>query len=382
MGSRTVALNVRERVSAITFGAGLIVLALILALGLGGFGCGRPAPGTAKTSEEVLAQLHEDRSEIDKTSETMMQRIEMFNQSRQPGQPTLQFSEIFLQDLNPEQRDVLDAMLQQERDLSYKNLLQQIITDRNTIRELQERVMHMEQTLPDKFEVAKRGDTHQKLAMAYLTGEAGLDQAKAEQLLKNSDQTDELVAGNQVWFFYDPKKDTFRTYVTMGDAGQTPVQVRRAKTKQLIKERDGFKAERDTANEQVASLEVNNSQLEADKYQLQETLTVQQNSLYYHAASDRDLKEMGVLSSVLKRLRDVHTINYDKSVNLAQDTTIALDPLDYGLSQIREVRVLPEIYLEGRDYSIEFEPDYTTARVRILDPDLFKGKEILLALRS
>jgi hypothetical protein len=175
----------------------------------------------------------------------------------------------------------------------------------------------------------------------------------------------------------------------MGDAGQTPVQVRRARTKQLIKERDGFraerdgfKAERDTANEQVASLEIDKSALESDKHQLQETLTVQQNSVFYHAASDRDLKEMGVLSSVLKRLRDVHTIDYDKSVNLAQETTIALDPLDYGLSQIREVRVLPEIYLEGRDYSIEFEPDYTTARVRILDPELFKGKEILLALRS
>src|SRR5262249_17331527 len=162
-------------------------------------------------------------------------------QSRKPGERTLQFSEIFTQDLNPEQRDVLDQLVQEEKDVSYKSLLQKIVADRDSIREMQEKVMHLEQTLPDKFVVAKRGDKQHDLAMAYLTGEAHLDDAKAKDLLKQVDQTDELLAGNQVWFFYDAQKDTFRTYVTAGDAGQTPVMVRRAKTRELVKQRDGFK---------------------------------------------------------------------------------------------------------------------------------------------
>jgi hypothetical protein len=382
MDAKAILLSSRGREAVLTSSAGLVWLIILLALSLAVSGCSRPAPGSAKTSDEVLAQLHDDRTEIDQMSQTMMKRIDMFNESRKAGEPTLQFSEIFMQDLNPEQRDVLDSMMQQEKDLSFKNLLQQIITDRNSIRELQEKVMHLEQTLPDKFVVAKRGDTHQDLAMAYLTGEAHVDEVKAKDLLKHSDQTDELVAGNQVWFFYDPQKDTFRTYVTMGDAGQTPVMVRRARTKQLIKERDAFMQERDTANEHVATLQQDKSQLETDKSQLQDTLFVQQNSLYFHAASDQELKYQGVLSSVLKRVRDVQTVNYDQSVNLAEETTISLNPGTYGLTEIRSVRVLPEIYQEGRDFAIEIEPDYTSARVRILDPALFKGKEILLALRS
>src|SRR5262249_15407041 len=149
----------------------------------------------------------EDRQEIDQTTDTMMKRIDVFNGSRKPGERTLQFSEIFSQDLSPEQRDVLNQMMEQEKDFSYKALLQQIIADRETIKGLQDNVTHLEQTLPDKFVIAKRGDKHHDLAMNYLTQEASLDAEKAKSLLKQVDQTDELVAGNKVWFFYDPKTD-------------------------------------------------------------------------------------------------------------------------------------------------------------------------------
>src|SRR5262249_39989302 len=152
--------------------------------------------------------------------------------------------------------------------------------------------------LPDKFVVAKRGDRHQNLAMAYLTQEANLDPDKAKVLLKQVDQTDELVAGNKVWFFYDPQQDTFRTYVTRGDAGQTPVQVRRVAKRQLIKERDTFKSERDTAQSEATTLAQEKTQLESD-------IATKQNSLFYHAAATKSLQEQGVLSPVLKRLQDM-----------------------------------------------------------------------------
>ena len=242
--------------------------------------------------------------------------------------------------------------------------------------------MHLEQTLPDTFVVAKRGDAHEKLAMTFLTGEAQLDEARAKEHLKNVDMTDELLAGNQVWFFYDPEKDVFRTYVTAGDAGQTPVAVRRARTRELIKERDGFKTERDTAQVQVASLEQDKSSLEQVKSQLEMEIVTRENSLYYHADSDRNLREQGVLSTVLKRVRDVKTVNFDQSVNLNQETTITLYPGTYGLEEIRSVRVLPAIYQEGRDFTVEIEEGSNSARLVILDPEVFKGKEILLAVRG
>src|SRR2546428_1033253 len=87
--------------------AGVAVVAISAAIGFAASGCARPGPGSAKTTDELLSQLQDDRTEIDKTSDTMMKRIEGFNSSRKPGERTLQFSEIFTQDLNPEQRDVL-----------------------------------------------------------------------------------------------------------------------------------------------------------------------------------------------------------------------------------------------------------------------------------
>jgi hypothetical protein len=348
-------------------------VAIAAVIGYGALGCARPGPGTAKNTDELLNQLTQDRTEIDTTSETMMKRIDMFNTSRKPGERTLQFSEIFAQDLNPEQRDILDTLVEQEKDVSYRSLLQKIITDRDTIRGLQEKVMHLEQSLPDKFVVAKRGDRHGRLAMEYLTGEAHLDEAKAKSLLKQVDQTDELVAGNQVWFFYDPNKDVFRTYVTQGDAGQTPVMVRRANQKKLILERDTYKAERDTAESEAASLEQARSSLESE-------LATKQNSVYYHAASNETLKQQGVLSGVLKKLQDVKNVDFDESIDLRQGTTINLLPQNYGLESIKVVRVLPSIYQEGRDFTIETSEDFRSARVVILDPDVFKGKEVLLAI--
>ncbi|MBI3448197.1 MAG: hypothetical protein HY049_04670 [Acidobacteria bacterium] len=357
-------------------------VAVVALMGLGGLGCARSAPGSAKTSDELLTQLQQDRARIDEASSTMMKRIDMFNSSRKPGERTLQFSEIFTQDLNPEQRDVLDALVKEEKDISYRSLLQAIISDRDTIREMQAKLMHLEQTLPDKFVVARRGDKHHDLAMAYLTGEVHLDEAKAKDLLKQVDQTDELLAGNQVWFFYDPQKDTFRTYVTAGDAGQTPIAMRRAKTRELVKARDGYKKERDAAKVQVASLKQDKSQLSEARAQLESDLITRENSLFYHADSDRSLKEQGVLSPVLRRLQDVKGVSYDQSLDLRAGTRIDLRPQSYGLDEIRGVRVLPTIYQEGRDFTVEIDEDRGGARVVILDPDVFRGKEILVAVKG
>jgi len=351
----------------------LVTVAIAATVVFGATGCSRPGPGSAKTSDELLSQLQEDRTEIDKTSDTMMKRIEVFNSSRKPGERTLQFSEIFTQDLNPEQRDVLNALVEQEKDISYKTLLQKIIADRDSIRELQEKVAHLEQTLPDKFVMAKRGDRHQDLAMAYLTGEANLDATKAKALLSQVDQTDELLAGNKVWFFYDPQQDSFRTYVTQGDAGQTPVRVRRARQRQLVKERDAYKSERDAAQSEAAALE-------QAKFQLESDMATRENSLFYHAANAQNLKDAGVLSPVLKRLRDMKGVTFHESLDLRAQNSIELVPQKFGLEQIRMVRLLPPVYQEGRDFSIETSEDHGSARVVILDPDVFKGKEVVLAI--
>jgi len=350
----------------------LACLAALLLIA-GAFACSDKKPGSARSTEELLSKLKDDREAIDHASDQMMQRIEIFNSTRKPGEQTLQFGELFAQDLNPEQRDVLSKLVAEEKDVSYKALLQKIVADRDTIRTLQEQTMHLEQTLPDQFVVAKRGDKHRTLALRYLTTEAKLDDVKAREVMRQADQTDELVPGNKVWFFYNAKDDSFRTYVTRGDALQTPVMVRRAQKKELLAERDGARTERDAAQQEAAVKEQERAAIEAEMH-------TRENSVYYHAASSTSLKERGVLSPVMSKVQDVKGVGYDESVDLRSKTTIDLVPERYGLQQIRSIRVLPNIYQEGRDYKVETTDDFKSARVVLLDPEVFKGKELLLAV--
>jgi hypothetical protein len=357
--------------------------------------------GPPSTPEELLANLKHDKSRIDTVSDSMMKKIEAYNQARKPGERTVQFSEIFMEDLSGEQRDVLNSLLAEEKDVSYRSLLEKMIADRDTIRDLQQKVLQMEQRLPDQFVVAKKGDSHTDLAMNYLRTEAKLDDAKAKTLVKQVDRSDELVPGNHVWFFYDPKQDTFRTYVTQGEAGQTPLAVRRAKQRQLIAERDEARTQRDTektarsaAEAEVASLSERKAQLESDIATLQRNkadleanvdrlssdLSFRQNSLFYHAENEHSLKQRGVLSPVLKRMTDVKGLTYETALDLRRGTSIDLVPGTFGVDKIRQVRLLPPIYQEGRDFTVETSDESGGAKLVILDPDLFRGREVLLAV--
>lgn len=370
-------------------------------------GLAGPVPNNPET---LLAELKNDKGRIDQISDQMMKRIETFNQSRREGERQVQFSELFYDDLSGEQRDVLNTLLAEEKDLSYRSLLEGIIQDRNTIQQLQERVLHLEQTLPDQFVLARAGDSHEDLAMEFLTAEAKLDEAKAKEMLKDVDLSDELLPGNKVWFFHDAGRDTFRTYITQGEAGRTPLAVRRALKRQLITERDeavarntvlqetntqlendkvvlesdiaSLSERRSLLESEVASLQQDRTNLTADVHRLDADLAFRKNSLFYHAESERDLRERGVLTTVLKRVRDVKGVDFEAALDLRKSTAITLDPGSFGLARIKEVKVLPEIYQAGRDFSVETDADGMGATLTILDPEIFRGKEVILSVRG
>ena len=406
------------------FGAALAVSTLLAGMiVVGSVACSRDSlqkglAGTVASSpDELLAELKTDKTRIDETTDMMMKRIESFNSSRKPGERQIQFSEIFYDNLSADQRDVLNTLVTEEKDVSYKALLESIIKDRESIRGLQEKVLHLEQTLPDQFVVAKKGDSHHELAMGYLVNTSGVDAAKAKTLLASVDQTDELVPGNKVWFFYDKERDSFRTYVTQGEAGQTPLVVRRALKRQLITERDAAEAKAKSLEQTKAELEANKAKLETDiaslngdvsaltdrRSQLEsevaglksdntslETkvaglsgdIAFRDNSLFYHAASERELKDSGALTTVFKRVKDVKGIQFTDALDLRSSTTISLAPHSYGLDRIKGVRVLPAIYQEGRDFSVQTSDDGSSARLTILDPEIFRGKEVIVSVRG
>ncbi len=358
----------------------------------------RPAP---RTSEELLTQLQEQKDRLDQATNRMLRTIAEFNETRGEGERKVQFGELFTGDLSDEQRDVLNEMFTEEQDISYRSLLGRIIADRDLIRNMQSRILELERALPDRYVTVRKGNTHYSLAREYLTNEARLPKGKVGSLLSRADLTDELVPGNRVWFFFDEKRDNLGTYVTQGEADKTPLAVRRALKRKLITERDAalatagaFRSERDAAIATVEDLERLKADLEADIAilrrnkaalesqvgRLGDDLSFQKNSLLYHAATVRELKEQGVLTRILKRFDDVKGIDFDEALDLRRSSTITLDPRTFGLERIRRVRLLPRIYEEGRDFTIETSEETGDARITILDSGLFRGKEVLVAV--
>ncbi|HEU4400647.1 MAG TPA: hypothetical protein VFT43_00950, partial [Candidatus Polarisedimenticolia bacterium] len=130
----------------------------------------------------------------------------------------------------------------------------------------------------------------------------------------------------------------------------------------------------------IAGLRRNKADLETNVETLSREAAFRQNSLFYHAANVRDLKSQGVLTSVLKRLQDVKPVRFDTALDLRESTTITFAPDAFGLEHIDKVKVLPAIYQEGRDFSIETSKSSGVAKVTILDPELFKGKEVVFAV--
>jgi len=369
-------------------------------------GISGPVPSSP---QELMAELQGEKEKIDHSSDEMMKRIEAFNAARGPNERKIQFSELFYQDLSTEQRDVLDQLLQEEKNPSYKNLLSRIIEDRKTIQTLQERVLRLEQQLDDKFAIAKRGDSHFKLAHDYLV-EQGVTEEQAKSLLNQIDLNEELVPGFKVWYNYDKENGTFKTYVTQGEAGQTPLAVKRAMKRKLVGERDaamarasaleqtkktlekdvarletdvhGLEDRRSNLEVQVADLDARNANLQARGDQLDTDLQFRKNSVFYHADSEQSLASQGILTRFLKNLKDVKGISYDESLDLRQAQTISFTPGAYGLKKIRNIEVWPGVFQEGRDYSLQVSEDGGAATIVINDPNVFRQQRVLFALRG
>jgi len=393
--------------------AGSVLLTGVIVLG--GVACsseqvrkGLSGPG-ASSPQALLAELKDDKGRIDKVTDDMMERIRDYNSSRKPGEREISFGEIFYDDLSNEQHDVLNQMLSQEKDVSYKALLQKLIEDRESVRDLQEKVLRLEQGLPDHFVIARQGDSQYELAKNYLTGEAGVAPDKAKTLLADLDMSDTLLPGNKVWFFYDADRDSFRTYITRGEAGSTPLAVRRAVQRKLISERDAAMAKntelqanlddvngqveemiakldelsskRDLLQTEIASLEESRSQLKERVADLTTDIAQRENSVFYHVAAEKDLREQGNLT-LFKNFRDSKGVPFDQSLDLRVGSSIQVSANQFGLDEIKRVRLLPDIYVLDRDYAVEESEDGTSATIKILDRGLFRGKEVLLSVRG
>jgi hypothetical protein len=359
------------------------------------------------TPEQLLQELKAARDGIDSGTRDIYGRIQQFNQKMEAlGRKPVSFSQVFLQGLSAEEEAALDKMVKDEKDPSYRGVLAQVVEDFKKIRNIEAKVSDLESRLPGEGTEAKAGDTHMKLAKEYLVKERGIPEPRAKELIVRLNIMEvSLEKGNRVHFYYDPAKDFFGTWVSQGSAKRSPLALIRAKEMRLIGERDVAIAKATTLEEKKAELEgvlakleedvvalekrkalleSNVAQLETDKNMAIDQakvatadLKTEKNSMFYAADLEANLKAKGVLK-IFNRVEQIGDVKFDSNLDLSQSKSITFKPSQFGIDRIRDLRVIPAFFKEGRDLDVKFEDN--GAVVTVLNEAALKGQRVLFVV--
>lgn len=238
-------------------------------------------------------------------------------------------------DLGPEEKKLLEQAIGNEKDVSTRSLLQEILHKRDEISVLKTKIVDIERQLPSPH-IAKKGENHYQVALAFLVNEKGLTHAQAKDMLARTTLFEELAEGFKVWNFYNGYE--YGTFVTQGDAIVSPNSlVFRAKKKliadygQVVSERDQLVQSNKSMEEKQKELGEENEQLASRVNELDKQL----NSMYYRLDLQKNLEKKGVLKRGFlsaTKVNDISPSQYDLSMDLTieDELVISADELGVG----------------------------------------------------
>jgi len=336
--------------------------------------------------QEMTQEVQQLESDVKEKKDEIFSLVDEYKEKT--GEASLGVNAL---ELGEDETKILEQRISEEKDVSVKSLLEEILEKNNEIRELSAKIAEIEALLP-KPHLAAKGENHYKVAMDFLMNEKGVEKKRALKLVERTALFDELVPGFKVWNFYTG--DAYGSSVTQGTASISPnTLIRRAK-KKLVDARDEAISQRDKLAEDIKTLEdkrgtlINHvDSLSKEKESLigqVSELNVEVNSLSYLLDSQSNLKKKGVLKGgFLKstKLRDVSPEYFATSVDMRIQTQIVFSAKDLGLRKIKKVTLYPKFYNEGTDYKIEMSGDNQTAIVTILDTLKFKNERIVISVR-
>jgi uncharacterized protein YfcZ (UPF0381/DUF406 family) len=367
----------------------------------------KPVP---TSPDMLLTELKGAREDIDSKTRDIYGRLQQFNARMEMlGRKQISFSQVFLQGLSAEEEAALDKMVKEEKDPSYQGVLSQVVEDMKTIRGLQKQVTDLEAKLPGDGIEVKQGDTHLAMAKKWLMEQHKVPESRAKELAERLNILETgLQKGNKVYFYFDPGKDFFGTWVSQGDAKSSPLAVVRAREMNLIGERNAAQAkatdlearkadleatlaklEEDVKNLEArkASLESNVAQIEgerniaqAEAKQKTAELEVATNSMYYEADLADRLKARGVLTT-FNKVEKIGDVKFASVLNLKTSKSITFTPSQFGIDKIRDIRIIPTYFKEKRELDVKFVED-GTVEVTVLSEAAMKGQKVLFVVEK
>jgi len=347
---------------------------------------GSEGAGQIRQMQQLASQVQGMEEEKKGKEDEIFTLMEEYKEKT--GQPIIGINPL---DLSDEGREMLEQRIRDEKDVSQKALLEEILDKTKEIRELKEKISEIEKLLPIPH-IVKAGENHYQVAMDFLLNEKKIDKKKAMELVERTALFDTLVPGFKVWNFYTG--DEYGSSVTQGTAAISPnTLIRRAK-KQLVDARDEAISQRDKLSEDIKVLEEKRDQIIEQVGTLTEEkanligkvgeLNQQVNSLFYLMDSQRSLKEKGILKGgFLKstKLKDVSPEHFASTLDLRTDNQLVISAAEMGIRRIKKITVYPKFYQEGTDFKVEIAHDKKSAALTILDREKFKNERVVISVK-
>ncbi|NIM17584.1 MAG: hypothetical protein GTO45_36685 [Candidatus Aminicenantes bacterium] len=378
----------KKKMTALSVFVGLLIVALIVMAYFLIFKGKSRIDGSAqiRQMQELTQKVQEMEADVKEKED------EIFDLTEEVKEKTgLESLGVNTLDLSDQEREILEKRIKEEKDVSVKSLLEDILEKNEEIRELKAKIAEIEKLLPIPH-IVKSGENHYMIAMDFLIYEKKVEKKKAMKLVERTALFDELVPGFKVWNFYTG--DEYGTSVTQGTARISPnTLIRRAK-KKLVDARDEAIAERDKLGEDIKVLEEKRKEIieQVDSLTQEKVslivkvseLNVQVNSLFYLLDSQKNLRKKGILKRGFLRstkLRDVSPEFFSRSVDLRSRNQITISASELGLKKIKKITLYPKFLRVGTNYKIEIALDKQTAVLTILKPAKFKNERIVIAVK-
>jgi hypothetical protein len=305
--------------------------------------------------------------------------------------------EINIMNLSPEQKKVLEDKIKNEKDVSIKSLLQDILDKNNDIQNLNTRLQELEAMLP-KPHVVEKGENHYQIAMNFLLNEKGIDKTRAMELVERTALFEPIIPGFKVWNFY--AEDEYGTFITQGTAPISPNQIQRKVKKELVDAKDKAVSEKEQLqsditemearrNELISQLDLLNQEKQAmlgkmsnlnDQNQEMQTAL---NSVYFAMDLPKNLTQKGIIKGGFLRstkLQKVDRAMFDRSLDLREEPKITVTAADFQLSKIKNITIYPGYFKLDTDYKVEFAEAGQSVTIIILDIKKFMSEKIAIAI--
>jgi predicted nucleic acid-binding Zn-ribbon protein len=356
------------------------------------------APGCNRTGENrEIKDLSQKAAELEKLSQqASATKVEESRKLAQAGVNDAAPDVNTLQ-LTDAQRAALEERIKAEKNSSYQALLQEVLDKDQEIKGINQKIAQLRASLP-RPEIAKENDSHYGMAMRFLRRK-GVSEEKAKQLISKVLIMDQVAPGFEVYHFYS--NGVYGSWVSQGKADISPTQLQAGQRAKLEGERDAANQESQHLQAQITDMSAEAEKLAADidalrteKVRMTKELdslnaanqaqTAMLNSVHYLVGTRKSLVRDGVIV-VPVFARDRAGRNWDdraftQSADLRSADSITLTAAEAGLQKIGKVDVVPGSLEKDKHYSLEINPDRTSAKVNFLDKERFRNEKVAFAL--